>query len=76
MHERIEDLVRQRANATCEYCRLPAGVHPAPFEIEHILPKQHGGSTVLGNLANSCLHCNRHKGPNLSGLDWHGDQSD
>src|SRR5205823_4727417 len=39
-----------------------------PFEIEHIVPKQHQGATSLRNLAYSCLYCNRHKGPNLSGL--------
>src|SRR5271166_4827055 len=30
---------------------------------------QHGGLTVLDNLALSCLHCNRHKGPNIAGTD-------
>jgi hypothetical protein len=24
---------------------------------------------VLSNLALSCLHCNKHKGPNIAGLD-------
>jgi hypothetical protein len=60
--------VRRRAGYACEYCRLPAGTHPTPFEIEHIVPKQHGGATALSNLAYACLHCNRHKGPNLSGF--------
>ena len=30
---------------------------------------QHGGLTVLENSAWSCLHCNKHKGPNIAGLD-------
>jgi len=28
-----------------------------------------GGQTILGNLALACLHCNRHKGPNIAGTD-------
>jgi hypothetical protein len=31
--------------------------------------RQHGGQTVLENLALACLHCNRHKGPNIAGTD-------
>jgi hypothetical protein len=33
------------------------------------LPDSTGGSNDLGNLALSCLHCNRHKGPNIAGRD-------
>jgi len=40
-----------------------------PFEIDHIIARQHGGGTLLSNLALSCLHCNAHKGPNIAGLD-------
>jgi hypothetical protein len=40
-----------------------------PFHIDHIIARQHGGATVLENLAFSCLHCNRHKGPNIAGTD-------
>jgi len=68
MDERLEREVRQRAHEACEYCRLPAGVHPTPFEIEHVIPRQHGGRSLLNNFAYACLHCNRHKGPNISGL--------
>src|SRR5438128_11367151 len=69
MDERLERQVRRRARYACEYCRMPAGIHPTPFEIEHVLPRQHGGLTVPSNLAYSCMHCNRHKGPNLSGME-------
>ena len=43
--------------------------HPAPFQIDHIIAKQHGGSTASDNLALACIHCNRFKGPNIAGLD-------
>lgn len=33
------------------------------------MAKQHAGPTASGNLALCCVHCNRHKGPNLSGVD-------
>ncbi len=72
MDEKLEREVRRRAKGRCEYCRLPANVHPTPFEIEHIISKQHGGPTALSNLAYSCLHCNRHKGPNVSGFERRG----
>jgi 5-methylcytosine-specific restriction endonuclease McrA len=69
MDEALAEMIRRRAGGICEYCRLPEALHPAPFEIEHVIPRQHGGSTTPSNLAYACLHCNRHKGPNLAGID-------
>jgi hypothetical protein len=69
MDEALKNAVRRRARDICEYCHLPANGYPTPFEIEHVVPRQHGGRTVAGNLAFACLHCNRCKGPNLSGVD-------
>lgn len=63
-------LVRQRAGDRCEYCRLPQRCSPlSRFQIEHVIPRKHGGSDDLNNLALSCDRCNLHKGPNLSGID-------
>jgi len=39
------------------------------FPLEHIIARQHGGETNLDNLAWACHRCNRHKGPNLTGID-------
>jgi hypothetical protein len=61
--------IRQRAQDRCEYCHLPASVYPLPFHADHIVARRHGGQTVLENLALACLHCNRHKGPNIAGTD-------
>ena len=61
--------VQRRANGRCEYCHLPQAYTALLFEVEHIIAKQHDGQSVMSNLAYACLHCNRHKGPNLSGLD-------
>ena len=69
MDQEIFEAVRTRANAACEYCRLPDESVRISFEIEHVVPVQHGGRDGLGNLAYACVRCNRHKGPNLSGID-------
>jgi len=61
--------VRQRAAHRCEYCQVPEAFYQTPFELDHIIARQHGGRTVLGNLALSCLHDNGHKGPNIAGFD-------
>jgi hypothetical protein len=53
----------------CEYCQLSEDCHPGVFEVEHVIAKKHGGPTTLRNLAYSCLHCNRHKGTDLAGID-------
>jgi hypothetical protein len=39
------------------------------FHVEHIIPRQHGGTDDPQNLALACFHCNLHKGPNLTGID-------
>lgn len=61
--------LRRRANGICEYCRIPQNVQRVRFSIDHITARQHGGLTVIENLALCCLHCNSHKGPNLVGID-------
>jgi hypothetical protein len=49
---------------------LPQELDPFySFHIEHVIPKQHGGTDNLANLALACHHCNTHKGPNLAGID-------
>ncbi len=48
---------------------MPFDLYPPGFHVDHIIPRQHGGVTDLENLALACMHCNRHKGPNLTGID-------
>jgi 5-methylcytosine-specific restriction endonuclease McrA len=69
MDSEVRALIWQRANSTCEYCRMPksdAGL--VEFHVEHIYPRKHGGSDDPQNLCLSCADCNFAKGPNLSGL--------
>jgi HNH endonuclease len=69
MDESLARRVWRRAGDACEYCHMPQALDPAPFEIDHIISKQHRGPTTLANLALSCYFCNSHKGPNIAGLD-------
>ena len=69
MEARLKAEVRQRAGARCEYCQFPEAFAELRFQLDHIIPQQHGGPTASTNLAWSCLRCNKYKGPNLSGID-------
>ncbi len=70
MQETIKTLVRERAEHCCEYCQLPQEDSPlAVLQIEHIIPRKHGGTDDVDNLALACIDCNLHKGPNLTGID-------
>ena len=66
---RTRSLVRRRAENRCEYCR----VHQDDFDfftfhVEHIIPRQHGGSDAEANLCLASRECNSAKGTNLTGL--------
>ena len=50
-------LVKERAEHRCEYCRMSQSLQGATFHIEHILPRSHGGTTHLANLALACPGC-------------------
>lgn len=67
MDANLDQLVRQRAENRCEYCRIPADTSLLPFQIDHIISQKHDGVTVSNNLAFSCERCNSHKGPNIAG---------
>jgi 5-methylcytosine-specific restriction endonuclease McrA len=63
-------LVRERAQNACEYCQLHQDDSPlAVLHVEHIIPRIHGGTDELDNLALACIDCNLHKGTNLTGID-------
>lgn len=70
MKEPTKASVRERAGYRCEYCQRHQDDSPlAPLQIEHIIPKKHGGSDEIENLALACIDCNLHKGTNLTGID-------
>lgn len=69
MDARLKARVRRRARFRCEYCQFPERHAALRFQIDHVVARQHGGSSETDNLAWSCFRCNSQKGPNLAGLD-------
>lgn len=69
MDRDFRELVRMRAGRCCEYCRFPEERAETPFHIDHIRPRQHGGTDAYDNTALACCHCNWYKGSNLTGID-------
>ena len=69
MDQQLRRLVWGRAQSRCEYCRMPQEFDDIPFEIDHIIAETHEGITRLSNLCLCCFACNRHKGPNIAGID-------
>ena len=65
----LHQQIRKRANNACEYCHLQEAFSGLKFHIEHITAKQHARDDTLANLALACGFCNRHKGPNIAGID-------
>jgi hypothetical protein len=70
MDAALRQLVRQRAGHRCEYCHLSQHhISPVALQVDHIIARSHRGADAPENLALTCVHCNLHKGPNLSGYD-------
>jgi hypothetical protein len=69
MERALQEAVWQRAHDRCEYCQMPQSRDPIPFEIDHIIAEQHGGKFTINNSCLCCFACNRHKGPNIAGID-------
>jgi 5-methylcytosine-specific restriction endonuclease McrA len=68
--ESTKAFVRQRAGFACEYCQRPQEESLwAALQIDHVIPKKHGGSDHEENFALACIDCNLHKGSNLIGID-------
>jgi len=69
MSRALRKELRRLAAQRCDYCRMSEAFDPLPFQVDHIIAEQHGGATVLENLAWSRMHCNKRKGPNIAGID-------
>jgi hypothetical protein len=67
-------LVWERAHHCCEYCQMPQALSILPFEIDHVIARQHRGKTSAGNLALACAYDNSSKGPNIAALDPRNDR--
>ena len=69
MDKALEQEIRRRAGERCEYCLMPEAASSLKHVVDHVIAKQHGGQTVIDNLALCCGRCNLYKGPNLAGID-------
>ena len=65
----LRQLVLERAEGRCEYCRFPQDAAFLTFEVDHIISEKHGGATAAENLALACVFCNSFKGTDLGSLD-------
>jgi hypothetical protein len=54
-------VVVDRAKSYCEYCYSRMDFSAQSFSIEHIIPRDKGGSNDLDNLALACQGCNNFK---------------
>ena len=62
--------IRKRAGQRCEYYQLQQDQSPlVPLQLEHVVPKKHGGTDAEDNLALACIDCNLAKSSNLTGID-------
>lgn len=70
MPRNLRHVIRERAGERCEYCRFHEHHLPLwPFHLDHVVARQHQGSSDPENLAWSCQRCNLCKGTNLAGVD-------
>lgn len=65
----LKQLVFDRANGMCEYCRSQAKYAIDSLVMEHIQPVSRGGQTLSKNLALSCQTCNNCKYTKTEALD-------
>lgn len=69
LFSKLKELVFNRAQGLCEYCKSPANISSQPFVIEHIIPKSKDGTSTEDNLALSCQGCNNYKYNKTEGTD-------
>jgi len=65
-------LVIERAGRRCEYCLIHEDSAGFPHQIDHVISRKHSGSSGIGNLAFSCILCNRYKGADIASVDSSG----
>ena len=66
---RLREQVIARDRERCEYCLVNSLFATFTHEVDHVIARQHGGTTALENLAYACAQCNRFKGSNIAAPD-------
>ncbi len=67
--KQLEHLVRERAKYRCEYCQTSEWLTGQSCEIDHVLPRAHGGHTAAENLCLACSVCNGYKLDRTEAID-------
>lgn len=65
----LRGTVFDRAQGCCEYCLIPERLSLASHQVNHVIAEKHGGKTIDGNLALSCMLCNQAKGSDIASID-------
>lgn len=63
----LEQIIRHRAGGRCEYCKVPDGPTLMLHVLDHVIARQHGGQTILSNLASAALAAINSRGQILQG---------
>jgi hypothetical protein len=58
----LRESIRALYDFRCGYCGVAEIESGGPLEIDHFLPRSHGGKDTLDNLVYACPICNRFKG--------------
>lgn len=58
-----------RAQQHCEYCYSRMDFSAQSFSVEHIIPRDKGGTNALDNLALACQGCNNFKHVKVEAFD-------
>lgn len=61
--------VFRRASGRCEYCLIHQDDSASRHQVDHVIAVKHGGNATPGNLALSCLSCNRRKSSDIGAID-------
>jgi DNA-directed RNA polymerase subunit RPC12/RpoP len=67
--DHVRDQVIQRAKNRCEYCGISQEGQEAAFHVDHAVPLNAGGQTILENLALACVSCSLRRGARQRATD-------
>ena len=59
-----KEAIKQRDRYECQYCHQQFPLDE--LNIDHVLPRHHGGKNTWENMVCSCIKCNRDKGHQLN----------